>query len=210
MAASAVAARTEAEAGNRKADMLHAAARLFAKHGFDGTSMRMIADLAKVRSASLYYHFPSKTEMLVAVYQQSAEEMVERVQTAIRGETDPWKRLELACCAHMKALLAGFEFIQVVFVESPRRYKTEIRNRLVAERDRYEAVFRELVDALPIRRGAHPKYLLLTLLGSMAWSRTWYRPGGDPPETIAREMLAIVRNGVAPTAGARATSIARG
>jgi AcrR family transcriptional regulator len=193
-------ARKSVAAGNRKPAVLGAAAKLFAKHGFDGTSMRQVADLTKVQVASLYYHFPSKAEILVAVYQESARQMIERVEAAIVGETDPWKRLELACCAHVSALLSGFDFIHVVFGESPRRHKPEIRSRLIEERDAYEAVFRKLIDALPIRRQANRKYMMLTLLGAMAWSRVWYLPGGDSPETIAHSILQIVRDGVLPVA----------
>lgn len=181
---------------NRKPDMLNAAAHLFSTCGFNGTSMRMVAERAKVRPASLYYHFPSKAEMLVAVYQQSAVQMSAYVLTAIEGETDPWRRLELACCAHLRALLAGIDYVQVTFSESPRRYKPELRDRLILERDRYERIFRDLIDALPIRGNANRKYFMLTLFGATAWTRMWYRPGGDEPEKIARNILAIVRRGV--------------
>lgn len=183
---------------NRKPAMLGAAAKLFARHGFDGTSMRMIANATKVRPASLYYHFPSKAGILVAIYQESSRQMIERVQAAINDESDPWKRFELACCAHVEALLSEFDFIHVVFGELPRRYKQDIRAKLVSERDRYEAVFRELIDALPMSRKINRKYMMLTVLGAMAWSRVWYRPGGDSPETIARNILEIVRSGVMP------------
>lgn len=182
---------------NRRQDILNAAAHLFSTCGFDGTSMRMVAERAKVRAASLYYHFSSKAEMLVAVYQQSAIRMSAFVLAAMEGETDPWRRLELACCAHLRALLAGIDYVQVTFAESPRRYRPELRDRLIAERDRYERIFRDLIDALPIDGAANRKYFMLTLFGATAWSRMWYRPdGGDEPETIARNILAMVRRGV--------------
>jgi len=178
--------------------MLQAAAKLFAAHGYDSTSMRDIAELVKVQPASLYHHFSSKTHILTSIYEESAIEMIERVEKAIIGIEDPWEALEVACVAHMKALLAGFDLIHVVFGEMPRRHETEVRQHLIAQRDRYEAVFRRLVDAVPLRRGANRKYLKMTLLGAMAWSRVWYLPkGGDSPETIARKILDIVRTGVA-------------
>ena len=177
--------------------MLQAAAKLFATRGYDGTSMRDIAELVKVQPASLYHHFPSKTHILVSIFEESAVEMVGRIEKAIEGYDDPWERLEVACVAHMKALLAGFDLIHVVFGEMPRRHEAEVRQILVAQRDRYEDVFRGLIDAVPLRRGANRKYMKMTLLGAMAWSRVWYLPkGGDSPETIARNILDIVRAGV--------------
>jgi len=177
--------------------MLLAAAQLFTEHGFDGTSMRMVASRVRVRAASLYYHFPSKAEMMVAVYEESARKLTELVREAVEGETDPWRRLELGWEAHVRAVLGGVHYVQVTFSESPRRFHGELRRRLIAERDRYEAVLRELIDALPIRSATRRKYFMLTLLGAGAWSRTWYRPGGgDPPEVIAAQTLSIVRSGV--------------
>jgi AcrR family transcriptional regulator len=177
--------------------MLLAATHLLSTRGFDGTSMRMVAERAHVRAASLYYHFPSKAEMMVAVYQESARQMSEYVQAAVGDETDPWRRLELGWAAHVRALLAGIDYVQVTFGESPRRFRGELRTRLIAERDRYESVLRGLIDALPIRNATRRKYFTLTLLGAGAWARTWYRPGGtDAPDTIAAQILAIVRSGI--------------
>lgn len=184
---------------NRRPAMLQAAAKLFATRGYDGTSMRDIAELVKVQPASLYHHFPSKTDILVSIFEESATEMVARVEKAVEGVEGPWKRLEVACCAHLNALLSGFDLIHVVFGEFPRRHDAEVRQKLIAERDRYEDVFRRLIDDLPLRRGTSRKYVKLTLLGAMAWSRVWYGPrGGDTPETIARQILQVVRAGVEP------------
>lgn len=194
-------ARKAGTVGNRKPAILRAAAKLFVEHGFVGSSMRMIADLSKVQAASLYYHFPSKADILVSVYQESGRRMTERVQTAIAGATDPWERLELACCAHISAVLSDFDFIHVLFTESPRSHRPDIRKKLITARDAYEGIFRELINALPLRRDANRKYVLLALLGAIAWSRVWYVPEGDSPETIARNILKIIRSGVERSKG---------
>ena len=182
---------------NKRSAMLQAAAKLFATRCYDGTSMRDIAELVHVQPASLYHHFPSKSHILVSIFEESAIEMVDRVEKAVVGIEDPWEALEVACTAHMKALLAGFDLIHVVFGELPRRHEPEVRQKLIAERDRYEDVFRRLIDAVPLRRGANRRYMKMTLLGAMAWSRVWYLPEGrDSPETLAHNILNIVRTGV--------------
>ncbi|MEN0071250.1 MAG: helix-turn-helix domain-containing protein, partial [Propionicimonas sp.] len=43
------------------------ATRLFVERGFDGTSMREIADACRVTKAALYYHFPSKADLLLDI-----------------------------------------------------------------------------------------------------------------------------------------------
>ncbi|WP_202899452.1 TetR/AcrR family transcriptional regulator [Kordiimonas gwangyangensis] len=57
----------------RKDRILDAAEALFAKHGFDGVSMRMVADLAKVDLALASYHFGSKRGLFDAVLLRRAE-----------------------------------------------------------------------------------------------------------------------------------------
>jgi AcrR family transcriptional regulator len=47
--------------------ILDAAERLFAEHGFEGTSIRDIVDAAKVNLAAVHYHFRSKEALLEAV-----------------------------------------------------------------------------------------------------------------------------------------------
>jgi AcrR family transcriptional regulator len=47
--------------------IMDAAERLFADHGFEGTSIRDIVDAAKVNLAAIHYHFRSKEALLEAV-----------------------------------------------------------------------------------------------------------------------------------------------
>src|SRR5436853_4419176 len=47
--------------------IMDAAERLFADHGFEGTSIRDIVEAAKVNLAAIHYHFRSKEALLEAV-----------------------------------------------------------------------------------------------------------------------------------------------
>jgi AcrR family transcriptional regulator len=51
-----------------KERILNAAERLFAEHGFEATSLRMITAEAKVNLAAVNYHFHSKDELIAAVF----------------------------------------------------------------------------------------------------------------------------------------------
>lgn len=47
--------------------VLDTARTLFAEHGFDGTSLQLIADATGVRKANVYYYFRTKAEILEAL-----------------------------------------------------------------------------------------------------------------------------------------------
>src|SRR5215470_15898938 len=89
---------------NRRVQLLDAAARLFNQRGYHATSMRDIARAVDMLSGSIYYHFSSKQEMLLAVYAEGARRIGDLVDAAIERETDPWTRLEAASAAHLNAL----------------------------------------------------------------------------------------------------------
>ncbi|MGA2776072.1 MAG: TetR family transcriptional regulator [Steroidobacteraceae bacterium] len=63
------------ESGKRSAKerMLDAGEQLFARHGFDGVSVREITKAAGVDVALISYHFGGKRELFTAVFQRRAE-----------------------------------------------------------------------------------------------------------------------------------------
>ncbi len=156
------------------------------------TSMRDVAQRAGMLPGSIYYHFPSKEELLLAVYEEGVHRIAQQVDAAVEGLDDPWARLELACIAHMEALLAPSHYAQLVIRVRPAEVSV-VTSRLARLRDSYEARFRSLVEALPLTEGVSRAYLRLLLLGAMNWSQIWYKPGGDTPREIARQFLQLAR-----------------
>lgn len=55
--------------------MLDTALDLFSQHGFDGTSLQLIADRLGVTKAAVYYHFHTKDEILAALVDPSFDEL---------------------------------------------------------------------------------------------------------------------------------------
>ena len=191
--------RPGARPHNRRREILDAAAGLFAGRGFHAASMREIATAAGMLPGSLYYHFPSKDELLLAVYEEGVRRIAERLDAAVARAGAPWARLEAACVAHLEMLLeAGGDFAQVVIRVRPEDCPA-MAPRLIALRDAHEDRFRALIAALDLPEDApgqaDRQALRLAILGALNWTQTWYRPGGDPPATLARRFLALFARG---------------
>ncbi len=199
---SAVARRAPAmapvpRADNRLSLVLDAAARLFAEKGYGATSMRDIAGAVGMLPGSLYYHFASKEELLVAVYEEGVRRIKAALAPALARPGDPWQRLENACAAHLAGLLEGSDYGQVVIRVRPDD-APDVASRLVALRDEYEHAFSQAIQDLPLPPRTDRRALRLMLLGALNWSQTWYRPGKDSPQALARRFVRLLRDPMEP------------
>ena len=191
--AAAPAPTRQAHADSRAPLVLDAAARLFCRQGFEGTKIRDIAGAAGMLPGSLYCHFATKEDLLVAVYLRGVEQICAAVESAIKPLADPWARLEAACVAHLEAILRDDDYARVVVRVRPADVPGAA-SRLVAPRDRYEALWAALVGALPLPRRTDRRALRLMLLGALNWAQNWYRPdGGSSPRVLARQFVALFR-----------------
>jgi AcrR family transcriptional regulator len=180
---------------NRRARVLDAAAYRFRRQGFAATTMRDIGADAGMLAGSLYYHFKSKSALLLAVHEEGVRRIADAVDAAV-GEAAPddhWLRLENALAAHLQSLLDGGDYAQVVIRDLPAD-DADLRAQLIGLRDDYEQRFRLLVDALPLADAGDASWIRLMLLGAANWSKTWYRPDGAGPAEIAANFVRLVRN----------------
>jgi AcrR family transcriptional regulator len=177
---------------NRRQILVNEAARLFGGKGYENTSMRDIAAVVGILPGSLYHHFRSKEDLFVAVYSYGVSHILQAVNDAVAKRADPWARLEAACVAHMQSLLVKDSFAAVMISHFSINSLPK-HDELVALRDSYEIVFKDLIAALPLPAGIDRRIFRLGLLGSMNWAIAWYDPSGETPANIARKLLKTIR-----------------
>jgi AcrR family transcriptional regulator len=182
-------------ADSRLPRILDRAARLFRQKGYQGASIREIVRTVGMLPGSLYCHFASKEDLLVAVYAEGVRRLSAAVERATARESDPWRRLEVACVAHLETLLDGSDYAQVMLRVQPQEVP-EAAPRLIALRDGYEGLFGRLVEALPLPSGTGRSDVRLMLLGALNWAPNWYRAGKQSPRGIARAFVNILRAGL--------------
>jgi len=182
-------------ADSRLPQVLNAAARLFRAQGFASTTVRNIAGAAGMLPGSLYCHFATKEALLIAVYIKGVEQISGAVLDAVAGIADPWERLQVACEAHLDAILRDDDYAQVVVRVRPADAPS-VSPRLIELRNQYEALFASIVDELPLAASTDRQVFRLMLMGALNWSQTWFRAdGGSSPQKIARQFVALLRQG---------------
>ena len=177
----------------RQDQILRAAAELFVRHGYGGTSIRDIAHQVGLLPGSVYHHFPSKEDLFVAIHREGFRQLVIRSENAIRAEADPWQRLELACAVHIDSAVAGDAIARITAIGLFAIHEDRLQKRLERDRKNYDQQFRRLVADLDLPRTADRSIFRLALLGALNWTLIWYRPGKATPKEIARELIQTFR-----------------
>lgn len=186
-------AATEAKRqANRWPALLDAAASKFAEQGYHATTIRELAAASDMTPGAIYFHVPGKQALLLAVYEEGVQRIVDRVETAAAGPQTAWDRLTAAVEAHLEAILDASAYARVVIRILPDD-APEIAADLRRLRDRYEDRFRALIADVTLPEGMAPGLARLFLLGALNWTPVWHRPGGAPVAEIARQLLAPLR-----------------
>ncbi len=164
-------------ANSRNDALMRAAAERFAVQGFKATVMRDIAKAVGMLPGSIYYHFPSKDDLLLAIYEAGVEQITATFQAAIDPLEDPWERLEAGMSAHIRAITEESSYTRVIFKVEPGdvpKYRAE----LVELRDQFEALFKMLVGELPLEPSVDRHLLRLMILGAGNHAQLWFSASG--------------------------------
>lgn len=177
---------------DRRQEIVEIAAALFKKTGYDRVSMRQIAAGAGILGGSLYHHFESKRTLFIEIHKQALSNNADRVEAAIEGLADPWERLEVACTVHL-SLQVDPESISMPMMSDTAAMASDMRKDLVKDRDRFEKIYRKLIDALPLRPDIDRDMYRLLLVSLLNAVPAWYRPGRLAIRDIASQIVLIFR-----------------
>lgn len=144
-----------------------------------------------MQSGSVYYHFKSKKEILLAVYEVGVERISARVKAAISDQSEPLERLRAAVRAHLEVILDESAYARVLTTVKPGEV-AGLDDQLIQLRDNYENIFTGLLNELPFKKSFDPKMLRMILIGSANYAQWWYHPGKNSPAFIADQMTDLM------------------
>lgn len=161
--------------------IMNVAMHLFGKQGFNGTSMRDIANAVGLLPGSLYAHINSKDAVLLEIVSDGVGRFISAVEPHVTADGDPVDRLRKMIGAHVEVVADNPERSQVVFHQW-RFLSADNLPQAIERRQRYESCFVKVVEeglrAGQIRQDLNLRIAVLTILGALNWTPEWFSPGG--------------------------------
>lgn len=180
--------------GGRDA-VLRSAVELMTAVGYHATSMRDISRRADVTVASIYYHFPSKQEILQEIMVGVLTDVIRASRSTVLAlGGDP--REQLAELVRTWVLFHIERQDEALIGASELRSLDEAgRAEIVALRDEQENIFRGLIDR-GVEVGAfstpYPREAARAIINMGRSVVAWYRPDGSAsPDTMAQTYASL-------------------
>ena len=183
------------EDNSRRAELVRTAARLFRDQGYERTTVRDLGNAVGLQSGSLFYHFRTKEEILVAVMALGITSTTEKLAAALDVATTAHDKVSALIHVHLNSLLGENQAALEVMLYEWRSVSEAQRPGLIILRDRYEALWQTALDEAAAAGvvGQDTRLLRRMLLGSLHWSVQWFkRDGEDSVDALAERMLKLV------------------
>ena len=110
--------RNVARGRETREQFVRVATRLFATHGYEGTSIETVLQETGASRGSLYHHFPGKEALFLAVLQDLEVRVIAEVTGEVAELTDPVEALRTACLGWIR-LAGDAEVQQIVLIDAP-------------------------------------------------------------------------------------------
>ncbi len=98
--------------------IISTAETLFSERGYDGTSVRDIADLANVNVAMISYYFGSKEKLMQAIFEQRSEILSTKIDALLKDDSiGPFAKMEIVVDDYISRVVSKFKFFKLMLCE---------------------------------------------------------------------------------------------
>jgi len=175
----------------RRKEIFAASVHLFLEKGFTETSMREIAEAAKVGKSTLYDYFKSKEEILVSYFESELYQITERAQAILEQDISISDKLRNIIQMHLEYLVANKQIFLHLSLES-QRLSAESQGQIQAKRHGYQDMLRALIEE-GIRqeefRSINPLFAARSIFALLSTAVFTSRPTGTPEEMLEQALV---------------------
>ena len=180
--------------------VIQAAGKLFALRGYHGTSMQDLGNELGLFKSSIYSHVSSKEDLLLEVVRRAERLFNQSAQQALDTTSGQADRLRALIGGHLQVILDHRDEAST-FLNEARSLDERYRGAVIAARDGYERIFRQVIGA-GIRSGefddgVDPVMASIFILSILNAVGRWYRQDGKlGHEELVTEMWVFVSSGL--------------
>ena len=180
--------------------LIDAAAGLFARQGYDATSVSDIVSAAKMTKGALYYYFSAKEDLLFAIHQRFINSELQQAREILKSTSAPRHRLYRLIVSLVNSVAEYHDEVTVFFREM-HRLPAQQFDAVHATRDAYQKVFEDTITwgqkEGVFRADIEARLITLSLFGMCNWTYTWMRQDGPlKPQQIGERLAEIFLSGV--------------
>jgi AcrR family transcriptional regulator len=132
---------------NRKQSILDAAAVLVSRRGYAGVSMAEIGAEVGIAASAIYWHFPSKQDLLVALFDQCLDRLRSEQDAALERLGPTWEALTEIARLQIAFAVRERDFARVYYGEADNLPEAD-RRSLRAKQRAYVAAWAGLLRTL--------------------------------------------------------------
>lgn len=164
----------------RQQSILDAAAAMFAKNGFNGTSISTLADSCGVSKALLYHYYDSKEALLYEMLLAHCKLLSATAIDAVKDSDQPEEQLRNLLRALMDLYLTSRTRDKHVVLLNDLNCLPEDQQKEIKEEERkvLQVIKGLIVRMRPGLDSAHVTSLTMYLMGAINWTYTWFKPQG--------------------------------
>jgi len=158
----------------RQQEVVEIAAALFARRGFQATTMDELSDATGLRSGGLYHYIGSKQRLLLEIFSQLMDPLLERAAEIEASGDDPETKLRALVRSWLAHIYTHLDHMSVFAQERHAIEREPEWEQVRASRDAFEAILSRLLRA----NGITDRLQHFALLGMVNHTATWLKPGG--------------------------------
>jgi AcrR family transcriptional regulator len=184
------------------ASVLDIAVAAFNDHGYEATSMEMLAQRLGTSKSAVYYHVSGKEDILRLALDRALSEL-ELVLTKEKATKGPAEdRLRFVLRGAVEVLVKDLPYVTLLL---RLRGNTEVERRALERRRGFTHAVADLVDEArddgAMRADIDARTTTRLLFGMINSIVEWYRPDGPiPPDRLADDVISVAFDGLAKAA----------
>ncbi|WP_427172324.1 TetR/AcrR family transcriptional regulator [Arthrobacter sp. 92] len=184
--------------GYDQQSVLQIAVEVFNRHGYDATSMGILAENLGISKSAIYHHVPSKGDLLKLALDQALGGL-EAILEEPRAQTGTAEaRLEFVLRQTVSVLVERLPFVTLLL---RLRGNTDIERDAMERRRAFDHKVAELISAArdegSLRKDIDPRTVTRLLFGTINSIVEWYKPGGSlSPEKLADDVITMAFKGL--------------